>query len=159
MIPKISLGAYIFQRPFLSGLSTEGNWASLIVESKFTVFVEFYFSFVVNFPSTSPLGAYIWRDDFTGFFALPVRGGGETYIWRGLYMEGHIFGILRYSSSPNGLWVNWVSLLTQRNNCFSKIQLVGQKYWDKTILVGKTRFSHCFGFQSRRFSLLVGYNI
>ena len=48
----------------------------------------------------------------------------------------------------------------ERNNCFSKIQLVGQKYRDKTTLASKTRFSrHCFGFQSRRFSLLVGYNI
>ena len=49
-----------------------------------------------------------------------------------------------YSSSPNGLWVNSPrgrrpnGLLTQRpceckrNNCFSKIQLVGQKYRDKT---------------------------
>ena len=48
----------------------------------------------------------------------------------------------------------------ERNYCFSKIQLVGQKYRDKTTLASKTRFSrHCFGFQSRRFSLLVGYNI
>ena len=48
----------------------------------------------------------------------------------------------------------------ERNNCFSKIQLAGQKYRDKTTLASKTRFSrHCFGFQSRRFSLLVGYNI
>ena len=48
----------------------------------------------------------------------------------------------------------------ERNNCFSKIQQVGQKYRDKTTLASKTRFSHlCFGFQSRRFSLLVGYNI
>ena len=45
-------------------------------------------------------------------------------------------------------------------SCFSEIQLVGQKYRDKTTLASKTRFSrHCFGFQSRRFSLLVGYNI
>ena len=43
---------------------------------------------------------------------------------------------------------------------FSKIQLVGQKYQDKTTLASKTRFSnHCFGFQSQCFSLLVGYNI
>ena len=28
-----------------------------------------------------------------GFYALPVWG---AYIWRGLYMEGLIFGILRY---------------------------------------------------------------
>ena len=48
----------------------------------------------------------------------------------------------------------------ERNNCFSKIQLVGQKYRDKTTLACKTPFSrHCFGFQSRRFSLLVDYNI
>ena len=48
----------------------------------------------------------------------------------------------------------------ERKNCFSKIELVGQKYRDKTTLVSKTRFSrHWFGFQSRRFSLLVVYNI
>ena len=48
----------------------------------------------------------------------------------------------------------------ERNNCFSKIQVVGQKYRDKTTLASKTRFScHCFGFQSQHFLLLVGYNI
>ena len=47
-IPKISPGAYIFQRPFLRDL----------------------------------------------FF-------GGAYIWRGLYMEGLIFGILRYTLSNN----------------------------------------------------------
>ena len=47
----------------------------------------------------------------------------------------------------------------ERNNCFGKIQLVRQKYRDKTALASKTRFRrHCFGLQSRRFSLLVGYN-
>ena len=61
-IPKISPGAYIFQRPFLRGSSMEGNlrfkidWASLIVGSKFTVFALFYFVFEGNFPSTSPQG-------------------------------------------------------------------------------------------------------
>ena len=48
----------------------------------------------------------------------------------------------------------------ERNNCFSKIHLVGQKYRDKTSLASKPRFSHhFFGFQSWRFSLSVGYNI
>ena len=43
---------------------------------------------------------------------------------------------------------------------FSKIQLVGQKYRDKTTFASKTRFSrHFFRFQSRRFSLLMGYNL
>ena len=47
----------------------------------------------------------------------------------------------------------------ERNNCFSKIQLVSQKYRETT-LASKARFSrHCFGFESLRFSLLVGYNI
>ena len=48
----------------------------------------------------------------------------------------------------------------ERNNCFSKIHPVGKKYQDKTTVAGKMRFSrHCFGFQSRRFSPLVDYNI
>ena len=70
------------------------DWASLIVGSKFTVFALFYFVFEGNFPSASPRGAYIWRGRFNGgFLALPDWG---AYIWRGLYMEGLIFGILRY---------------------------------------------------------------
>ena len=104
-IPKISRGAYIFQRPFLRGLfleglifrrslSTEGNlrfkiaWASLLFGSKFTVLALFYFVFEVNFLSTSPRGAYIWRGDLTEGFL--------RYRFGGLYLEGHIFGILRY---------------------------------------------------------------
>ena len=64
------------------------DWASLIVGSKFTVFALFYFVFEGNFPSTSPRGAYIWRGDLTeGFF---------HYSFGGLYLEGLIFGILRY---------------------------------------------------------------
>ena len=70
-IPKISPGAYIFQRSFLEGLifggayiqrglSTEGNlcfkidWASLIVGRKFTVFALFYFVFEGNFQVKAP---------------------------------------------------------------------------------------------------------
>ena len=73
-IPKISPGAYVFQRPVLRGLSTDGNlcfkidWASLIAGSKLTVFALFYFVFKDNFPSTSP------------------RGGG------GLYLKGRFNG-------------------------------------------------------------------
>ena len=61
-IPKISPGAYIFQRPFLRGLSKEGNlrlkidWARLTVGSKCTVLALFYFVFEGNFPVTSPQG-------------------------------------------------------------------------------------------------------
>ena len=68
------------------------DWASLIVGSKFTVFALFYFVFEGNFPSTSPWGLYLEGQFNRGFFALPVCPG--AYIWRGLYMEGLIFGIL-----------------------------------------------------------------
>ena len=66
------------------------DWASLMVGSKFTVFALFYFVFEGNFPSTSPRGAYIWRGDLTEDFLRYLFGGG------GLYLEGLIFGILRY---------------------------------------------------------------
>ena len=69
------------------------DWASLMVGSKFAVIDLFYFVFEGNVPSTSPRGAYIWGGYLTEIFALPVW---RAYIWRGLYMEGLIFGILRY---------------------------------------------------------------
>jgi len=61
-IPKISPAAYIFQRSFLGGLSTEGDlrfkidWATLVDGSKFPVFALFHSVFEGNFPSTSPPG-------------------------------------------------------------------------------------------------------
>ena len=63
------------------GLSTEGNlrfkidWASLIVERKFTVFALFYFVFEGNFQVQAPGGAYIWRGDLTeGFWRYEFGG-------------------------------------------------------------------------------------
>ena len=67
---------------------------SLIVGSKFTVFALFYFVFEGNFPSTSPQGGYIWRNDLKEGFLY--RFGAGACIWRGLYMKGFIFGILLY---------------------------------------------------------------
>ena len=52
--------------------------ASLKVGSKFTIFALFYFVFEGNFPSTSPGGLLL-----------------GAYIWRGLHIEGLIFGILQ----------------------------------------------------------------
>ena len=60
------------------------DWASLIIGSKFIVFTLFYFVFD---------GLYLEGQFNGGFFALPVSG---AYIWRRSYMEGLIFGILRY---------------------------------------------------------------
>ena len=86
------------------------DWASLIVGSKFTVFALFYFVFEGNFPSTSPPGGLYLEGRFNGgFFALPVWG---AYIWRGLYMEGLIFGILRYPPPCSPMVLTGTSLVT-----------------------------------------------
>ena len=71
-------------------MSFKINWASLIVESKFTVLVLLYFLFEGNFPSTRPRGAYIWRGDLTEGFLRYRFGGlvfGGAYTWRGLFSE------------------------------------------------------------------------
>ena len=60
------------------------NWPSLKVGGKVTVFALFYFVFEGNFPSTSPRGAYIWRDDLTEGF-LRYRFGG--FIFAGAYFR------------------------------------------------------------------------
>ena len=82
----------------MRGLSTEENlhifkinWASHIVGSKFTVFTLYLRAI---FQVQAPGGLYLEGRFNGGFFALPVWG---AYIWRGLYMEGLIFGILRYT--------------------------------------------------------------
>ena len=51
------------------------DWASLIVERKFTVFALFYFVFEGNFQVQPPGGAYIWRGDLTEGFLLYEFGG------------------------------------------------------------------------------------
>ena len=88
------------------------DWVSRIVGSKFTVFALFYFVFESNFPRTSPQRGYIWRGDLTvGFF---------LYRFGVLYLEGLIFGILRYhiqEDSPLNLiqvqvQSDWIILIT-----------------------------------------------
>ena len=60
------------------------GWANLIVGSKITVFVLFYFVFEGNFPSTSRWGAYIWRGDLTEGF---LRHRFGRLILRGAYFR------------------------------------------------------------------------
>ena len=67
--------------------------ASLIVRMKFIGFALFYLVFEGNFQVQSPRSLYLEGEFNRGFFALRVWG---AYIWRGLYMEGLIFGILQY---------------------------------------------------------------
>ena len=71
-------------------LSFKIDWASFIVERKFTVFALLYFVFEGNFQVQAPRGggggAYIWWGDLTEGSLRYELGGG------GLYLEGLIHG-------------------------------------------------------------------
>ena len=104
------------------GLSAEGNlrfkinWASLIVVSKFTVFALFYFVFGGQFSTYNPPGGLYLEGRFDGgFFALPVWGG--LYL-AGLYMEGLIFGLLRYTLYADLAEMHRGMRYGEGDNCF-----------------------------------------
>ena len=106
-IPKISPGAYIFQRPFLRGLFLEGPifreahvrreiwvWKSIGLACSGKEI--YHFSFVLlcirgQIASTSPpWGAYIRRGDLAEGFLRYDFGGlifGGACTWRGLFSE------------------------------------------------------------------------
>ena len=68
------------------------DWASLTVGRKFTIFALYYFTFEAISKYKPRGGLYLeGRFKFFFFFALQVWG---AYIWRGLYMEGLILGII-----------------------------------------------------------------
>ena len=57
-----------------------------------------------------------------------------------------------------GYWL--IGYEGERNNCFSKIQLVGQKNIEtKHLLQGKAAHQSFFTAKTLQISLLVGYNI
>ena len=69
-----------------------GGGLALQLEVNFPFLLSFTLYLRTIFQVQSPGGLYLEGQFNGGFFALPVWG---TYIWRGLYMEGFIFGILR----------------------------------------------------------------
>ena len=81
-IPKISPGAYIFQRPSLEGLYSE----RLMNGGKFTIFALFYSVLDGKFQVQAPRVAYIRRGDLKEVFLRCDFGG-------------HMFGMLRYYSN------------------------------------------------------------
>ena len=122
-IPKISPGVYIFQRPFQRGLFLEGLIFGVVylrreicvsksigLALQLKVILPFLLCFILYlraiFQVQAPWSLYLEGRFNGGFFALPVWG---AYIWRGLYMEGLIIGILRYfglsRTWTQGIWV------------------------------------------------------
>ena len=63
------------------------DWASLIVGSKFTVFVLFYFVFEGNFSKCKPPGGLYLEGRFNGGFFCVTGLGEGGYTWRGLFSE------------------------------------------------------------------------
>ena len=63
------------------------DWVSLIVGSKFTVFALFYFVFVGNFPSRSPLRGLYLEGRFNGeFFCVTGLEGSFSEFYGILVM-------------------------------------------------------------------------
>ena len=66
---------------------------------------EIYFVKLRAISKYKPPGGLYLEGQFNGvFFALRVWG---AYIWSGLYMEGLIFGILRYLTLSQSGWPGW----------------------------------------------------
>ena len=91
-------GAFFWRGLYSEGLLYGGKFAfQKLTELACSGKEIYHFCFVLlcirgQIPSTSPPGGLYLEGRFNGgFFALPVWG---AYIWRGLYMEGIIFGIL-----------------------------------------------------------------
>ena len=104
-IPKISPGAYIFQRPFegliFGGVIFGGAYR---LGRKFTVFALLYFVLEGNFQVQAPGGAYIWRGNLTEVFLRYEFGGlifGGAYTWRGLFSEFYGMSFLDGNAKEN----------------------------------------------------------
>ena len=85
----------------------EGNWASLIVGRKFTVFSLFFFLFEGNFQVQAPWGLYLEGRFNGGFFALRVWG---AYI----YLEGLIHGGAYFRNFTVFCGITWYNLFGRR---------------------------------------------
>ena len=140
-IPKISPGAYIFQRPFLRGLFLEGlmyggkfafqnRLGQLVVGRKFTIFALFYFVFEGKFQVQAPRGAYIRRGDLTEGFLRYEFGGlifGAAHTWRGLFSE--FYGICVENAALNRqirLPCQWLEGTRQEK--FNSTENLGRKF-------------------------------
>ena len=81
-------GAYLRREICVSKSIGLALWLEVVLPFLLVLLV-----FESKFPSTSLRELIFGGAIYQGFFALPHWG---AYIWRGLYMEGLIFGILRY---------------------------------------------------------------
>ena len=110
-IPKISLGAYIFQRPFLRALFLEGFiFGGAYRLGKPYSWKEIYrFCFVLlciwgQFSKYKPPGGLYLEGRFNGGFLRYRFGGlifGGAYTWRGLFSEFYGMSFLDGNAKEN----------------------------------------------------------
>ena len=81
----------LFDCNHLAEVIVRTNAKNLVLLCSFC-FVLIYFEFEGNFQVQVPGGLYLEGQFIGGFFTLRIW---RACIWRGLYMEGLIFGILR----------------------------------------------------------------
>ena len=134
-IPKISPRVYILQRPFLRGLFLEGLifgraylWRNICI-SKLTglaLQLELNLLFLLCFTlylrvifKYKPLGGLYYFEGAIhgGSFALLVW---RAYIWRGLCVEGLIFGILWCLPKPKAEVIIIDLLATDKSRYFAQ---------------------------------------
>ena len=95
------------------------DWASLIVERKFTVFALFYFVFEGNFQVQAPRGAYIWRGNLTNSFLRYEVGG---LIFGGAYFRN--FTVADEHVSENELKANFCRPSTKSPERYFKLGFI-----------------------------------
>ena len=79
---------------------------------KFTIFAWFYFVFEGKFQVLATGGAYIWRDDVTGFFASQFLGG--LYLGGGgAYFRNFTVYQIRHSVSSD---IHTIKKWIEKNN-------------------------------------------
>ena len=116
----------------------------------------------------APGGLYLEGRFNGGFFALRVWG---AYIWRGLYMEELIFGILRYTSKG---YVKLIYLHRPQDGCgvgklfrrFGNIQEFIEKRYDILARIGFVIiytalqiYRHLLGLDSNIFQSIMSYKL
>ena len=119
----------------MEGLIYGGKFVfqSLIVGRKFTIFALFYFVFEGNFQVQATGGLKFGGAIYQRVFALRVW---IAYIWKGLYLDGLIFGILQYGTKlkklVNGKRISVRNIPTENGTTFSEFSFVpGIFLWDK----------------------------
>ena len=163
-IPKISPGAYIFQKPFLKGLFLEGLiFGGAYLRREICVSKSiglayiwkwiYHFCFVLlriweQFSKYKPPGGVYLEGLFNGgFFALPVWGGlifGGAFTWRGLFSEfyGSLFTGEKFLRMLCKKWhvIDFGQCHWLRGKNTREMLLRGKKRWQLFIAVTALKF-------------------